>query len=55
VSIFSPPTYKGLPHADGQLVVVDEELPDGTLLQNGVPVVLRPAKDRLIIHRNTRG
>jgi hypothetical protein len=35
-----------------QLVVVDEELPDGTLIHNGVPVVLKPATYSLIIHRH---
>lgn len=37
---------------DFQLVVVDEELPDGTLIHNGVPVVLKPAASALIIHRH---
>lgn len=37
-----------------QLVVVDEELPDGTLISNGVPVKIRPAKHTLIIHQHPR-
>jgi len=37
---------------DFQLVIVDEDLPDGRMLQNGVPVVLKPAADTLIIHRH---
>lgn len=39
---------------DFQLIVVDEELPDGTLLHNSVPVVLKPAAYTLIIHRHAR-
>jgi hypothetical protein len=39
---------------DFQLVIVDEDLPDGRMLQNGVPVVLKPAAYTLIIHRHAR-
>lgn len=39
---------------DCQLIVVDDELPDGTLAHNGVPVTIRPAKHTLIIHRHPR-
>lgn len=36
------------------IVVADEELEDGTLLHNGKPVDLRPAKHVLIIHKRAR-
>ena len=39
---------------DCQLIVVDDELPDGTLVCNGAPVTIRPAKHTLIIHRRPR-
>jgi hypothetical protein len=39
---------------DFQLVVVDEDLPDGRMLQNGVLVALKPAAYTLIIHRQSR-
>lgn len=39
---------------DFQLVVVDEELPDGTRLHNGVQVVLKPTDYSPIIHRRAR-
>ena len=36
------------------LYVVDETLPDGTMLRNGRPVVVRPASHVLIIRRRAR-
>ena len=36
------------------LVVADEELEDGTLLFNGKPVVVRPARHVLVIHKCAR-
>jgi hypothetical protein len=39
---------------DFQFVVVDEDLPDGRMLQNGVPVVLKSVAYTLIIHRCPR-
>lgn len=36
--------------ADHQLIFVDETLPDGTMIHNGQPVVVRPAKHTLIVH-----
>lgn len=37
-----------------QLVIVDETLPDGTMLRNGRPVVVRPGREGLIIRRRAR-
>lgn len=37
-----------------QLVIVDETLPDGTMLRNGRPVVVRSGREGLIIHKRAR-
>lgn len=37
-----------------QLVIVDETLPDGTMLRDGRPVVVRPGREGLIIRRRAR-
>lgn len=37
-----------------QLVIVDETLPDGTMLRNGRPVAVRPGREGLTIRRRAR-
>ena len=39
---------------DFQLVIVDETLPDGTMIHNGQPVIMRPGREGLFIHRRPR-
>lgn len=39
---------------DFQLVIIDETLPDGTMIHNGRPAVVRPGMDGLIIHKRAR-
>lgn len=39
---------------DFQLILVDEDLPDGRMFLNGVPVVVKPAKYTLFIHKRAR-